>query len=519
MDDIRKLSNEEEEEKDDDRRYGLLQEHLSLLTPTHPTTALRCAYALVSFRNTPVKARKRIQQVAFDAWHASLLDILLLESDDTSSRQRLAGKILTNLITDNPVTALQLMSTSVQLEPGRAKRNWVDLILHTRHDRVALAALLACLHNCIVQEQPHQLVLQAITQQHPAATPMLFFATLLRQLVSSSSKELKRDSASDWILWIVTQFPLAVVYNTITSSSTTTITVPEHVVLLLLYRMALQEDCIPQLRDEDSAFLVHLFLSLEPLAATDMTQQHDAVYHLVVEILCEDLLASSNDTTSDTAGAISPPPPRQNDPKTETWWGPQVLPVVLRRMSDCIDTWNASHAVIRQRRTLSADTQRWMVNCVRLVGLLCHTSPLHQDLLRTTLIPPAPPMTTTASTTTTTSPTTQQQQQQQQRSGLHILLSMTSIAPACFTAREWAIVAIRYALAACPANQAAVAALQAQDAVQSADCDSMGIRVEMNAQGNVSVKPVVDDNDDDNGEDHHPQTPPPPDGGGSVTEE
>lgn len=84
------------------------------------------------------------------------------------------------------------------------------------------------------------------------------------------------------------------------------------------------------------------------------------------------------------------------------------------------------------------------------------------------------------------------------RALLHVVLSSTGLAPLCFTAREWAVVAIRSALQDHPENQAFVAELQAQEAVPSAALSHMGIRVDLNSRtGKAQVVPLDAEKGDD----------------------
>eukprot|EP00538_Stauroneis_constricta_P003704 CAMPEP_0119554206 /NCGR_PEP_ID=MMETSP1352-20130426/6769_1 /TAXON_ID=265584 /ORGANISM="Stauroneis constricta, Strain CCMP1120" /LENGTH=85 /DNA_ID=CAMNT_0007600765 /DNA_START=24 /DNA_END=277 /DNA_ORIENTATION=+ len=73
------------------------------------------------------------------------------------------------------------------------------------------------------------------------------------------------------------------------------------------------------------------------------------------------------------------------------------------------------------------------------------------------------------------------------RTLLHILLSTTSFGHACFTLREWALVAIRNALEDNEGNQQVVATLEAQRPMEQTELDRAGVKVKMDDQGKVSV--------------------------------
>ena len=76
-----------------------------------------------------------------------------------------------------------------------------------------------------------------------------------------------------------------------------------------------------------------------------------------------------------------------------------------------------------------------------------------------------------------------------ERTGLHVILSATSLAPACFTLREWCIVAIRNAVENNAANTETVRRLEANQVMDDTpELRRAGVKVEMDAKGNVSVK-------------------------------
>jgi hypothetical protein len=77
------------------------------------------------------------------------------------------------------------------------------------------------------------------------------------------------------------------------------------------------------------------------------------------------------------------------------------------------------------------------------------------------------------------------------RNVLHVLLTCTSLAPYCFTLREWAVVAVRNALEDNAENRATLAELQAQQSVSSAALADMGVRIDLDATtGQVHVVPT-----------------------------
>lgn len=432
----------------DSGRYHIFSEHVMLIRDNiSHLPALRVGFSLVSFQTIATGTRRRIQKEAYEAWVGGLIDILTTtdESVNHQKRRRLSSKVLNNLVTDNETTSLQLFQSDLRLEPKPSdlvtavdRKNWVDMILFSRSDRPSLAAVLSCLHNCLHQHE----ALKADIQQ----STRILIPTLLRQLIQAGANG-ERDSASDWIVWIVTKFPVQALYELVSSS----ITVPEHVVLLLIYKVSLEERHINQLQETDLLYLVEKIVLLEQTIDTNNDKDDGlvcSVCHLIVEILCESIVDSSNTTSKEV-------------------WGPRLLPILINRIAVVVDSWHKDDSLVRDRH-LPEDTKRWIVNSVRCIGLLCHNSSTHQDLLRE------------LKTTNT------------QRTGLHVLLSSTSLSPACFTVREWAVVAIRYALENCELNQAAVARLQAQNCVQSSELNDMGVQIGLD-QGKVTVKPIEEE--------------------------
>ncbi|KAL7545165.1 hypothetical protein ACHAWF_008698 [Thalassiosira exigua] len=121
--------------------------------------------------------------------------------------------------------------------------------------------------------------------------------------------------------------------------------------------------------------------------------------------------------------------------------------------------------------TMSSQEQATAIVMVRLVGNLIYQCRYNQDMLRTTLVP---------STDSSGS---------LERTGLHVILSATSLAPACFTLREWCIVAIRNAVEGNDANAETVRRLEANQVIgDTPELQRMGVKIEMDSEGKVHVK-------------------------------
>ncbi|KAL7539225.1 hypothetical protein ACHAXR_010220 [Thalassiosira sp. AJA248-18] len=133
--------------------------------------------------------------------------------------------------------------------------------------------------------------------------------------------------------------------------------------------------------------------------------------------------------------------------------------------------------------TLSSQDQQTAIVMVRLIGNIIYQCRYNQDLLRIT---PAPPLEiaidkSVPSNTTGGVP--------MERTGLHVILSATSLAPACFTLREWCIVAIRNAIEGNAANAETVRRLEANQVLDDTpELRRAGVKIDMDEHGKVHVK-------------------------------
>jgi hypothetical protein len=137
------------------------------------------------------------------------------------------------------------------------------------------------------------------------------------------------------------------------------------------------------------------------------------------------------------------------------------------------------------RLVIPPQDQEWLTSLVRLLGNLCYRCHENQDLMRTILVPPSPSSSKEAEPGASVGSTATS------RNVLHVLLTSTSLAPYCFTLREWAVVAVRNALEGNEENQAVLAELQAQQSVSTAALADMGIRIDLDAAtGTARVVPT-----------------------------
>lgn len=160
-----------------------------------------------------------------------------------------------------------------------------------------------------------------------------------------------------------------------------------------------------------------------------------------------------------------------------------------------LDAALASNAGKKARELrLSARDQRTAIVMVRLLGNLVYQCRYNQDLLRITPIPM--PANTVPDATAASSASTSNDRNDagesgavpSERTGLHVVLSATSLAPACFTLREWCIVAIRNAVEGNAANAETIRRLETNQALgDTPELRRMGVKIETDERGNVQV--------------------------------
>jgi len=139
---------------------------------------------------------------------------------------------------------------------------------------------------------------------------------------------------------------------------------------------------------------------------------------------------------------------------------------------------------------LTRDDQRLLISLVKFVGNLCYGCKHNQDLLRTTLVPPTKPLVPKVEAVDENENSETSSGSAGTRNGLHVLLTCTTHATACFSLREWGVIAIRNALEENTGNQEVVKELMAQGPVQSADLEQAGVRVQLDSKGKVSLSKI-----------------------------
>jgi len=160
---------------------------------------------------------------------------------------------------------------------------------------------------------------------------------------------------------------------------------------------------------------------------------------------------------------------------------------------------------------LSEHHRKLLPPLVRLLGNLCYKDKQNQDFLRKLVVPflfSSNPLISNHVDITACNGSNEQSANDDfstslpnphpssssltKRTGLHVLLSCTSLSYDCFPLREWSIISIRNALEDNYENQNIVEKLNqqsvAKDAASMQELDKMGLNVNMDAFGKVNVK-------------------------------
>ena len=430
------------------------------------------------------------------ALHCPLAALISLPNVDDRCRAP-AAKLLCNLVTGNTDTSTRLshdialapssdaisarmMELVVDVPPPSEGITWVDTILATAKsgNREALGALIATLHNCLAALQPSTLFAAKV------ASTGLLISTLLRQIISAKSLTSVReaeasseadhtDDATEWIYLVIERLcRLGLVGELCTSASGGSSSTHELVVLLYCVERAVavesSSDDHPFGSSEPDLVKSHLCLAqrasdLRDELASSCTDATEASLSKAALVLIMEILASSLSNDSN---------PKMGSVRTTLAEDTSLLSEVAMDLGKMVDVVSeASRGRKKHEEIMTSEQQRWIVVLVRLLGNLCYKCKPNQDKMRQVEV------------SAISAPA------EVRRTALHVLMSATSLSFGCFTLREWAILAIRNVLEENNENQALVAELQAQQPQPSADLESMGVKVEMNKNGQVKVLP------------------------------
>jgi len=141
---------------------------------------------------------------------------------------------------------------------------------------------------------------------------------------------------------------------------------------------------------------------------------------------------------------------------------------------------------------LSEQDQHAAIVNVRLIGNIIFQCRHNQDLIRITPVPMLDVMVDDDKKSAATAATNEVPTE---RTGLHVILSTTSLAPVCFTLREWCIVAIRNAMDGNAANAETCRRLEANQVMDDTpELQKLGVKMSLDDKGKVQISRR--DNDD-----------------------
>jgi hypothetical protein len=493
-------------------------------------SALRFGLSCLSFEVADVRRTMQNQAVLVYQWHISLAS-LLSQKDGDSKCRHMSARILSNLVTANFETASKVSST-LALCPSKddvssriidnlsdqssdrivpdIEPNWVDMILSSAYsaNREAVAAIVAALHNCIasLETLPAESYPPSQFPEELASNSMLI-STLLRQLISVESLKQAIDNdvdhydvATEWISLLLSKLSrlgkLPSMYRSISGpeSANNCSVLPEQVILLHCMAKEIEETVLQPEGNLESGnpfggeagwdgisyshvFLAELFSKLRASISSHTTvsvrqKEDESDIQIIRSALLTtlELLHASLGMDNSSSARL----------RLHLGTKTTLLQESAQDMGALVDTLSGRSFGRKARELeMSKDEQQMITALVRLQSNLCFHCSHNQDLMRLILVPIDTSKRDDVKASTTT-----------ERSALHVLLSCTSFSHACFTLREWSVVAIRNVLEENECNQTVVAELEAQQPKQTAELSQAGVRVDLDTEGKVSVVPL-----------------------------
>jgi hypothetical protein len=417
--------------------------------------------------------------------------------------------------------------------------NWVDMVLFSERNgnREAMAAVVAALHNCICSlQQPHNgASIENEASNTPTLSPFIqeigsnsiLISTLVRHFVSvydisniehkeSDNKAYREpDAATQWIHLLLAKLTqlgtLPEMYKASGGGGQTSSTVvPEQVVLLHCWATVVTESLDkPESNSVNGhpiggaaawegvcrshEFLANLFLEMHssfiPKSKSVLleTGEVDEVDEADLQ-----LMASAGVKILEILGvSLSLECPTSDQLRRHLGTNTLLLPKVALVLASLVDTLSERSFGRKPRELrLSNDEQQLITSTVRLLGNLCFGCRYNQDLMRLTTVPS--PQSSLNEPQYQDGSSGQNKKPQQHRTALHVLLSCTTFGHACFTLREWSVVAIRNVLEKNDANQEEVARLEAQQPMDTAELQEAGVRVNLDGRGKVVLAPLTE---------------------------
>ncbi|KAL3944102.1 MAG: hypothetical protein SGBAC_001833 [Bacillariaceae sp.] len=471
--------------------------------------ALRYGLCCVVFQNAETRVDFQNHAVLNCDLHSALARLLSLKKADSKCRL-LSAQLMSNLVTCNETTAKSLTS-ALSVAPPAAKissrifasnfsdsedkspdastdavaPNWVDCFIFSimSDNRGAAAAITAALHNCICALESKVDHRQSFVEE--VASDHILISSMLRNFIPAKrSIDLEDDGgwdqATEWINLLLTKLMrlgmLRRMYLTISRCTLSEIkcVLPEQNVLLHCMVKHLEDEkdvgeILDQIGLESLEFLANLFCKLQDLSKTGPVDDMMLLRSAIISIweIFSTLLAI------ESIGC--------NNVRNHLGKSTEFLPQCSIVLANIVDELSKRNEGVKAREMkMSPEEQDQITLLVRILGNLCFRCRHNQDLMRFTLLP------MTLSKTRDNNGATE-------RNALHVLLSCTTFATACFTLREWSVIAIRNILEGNSANQDIVAKLDANAPIQTAALSEAGVKVQLDAKGKVSLSTLKEE--------------------------
>ena len=512
-----------------DEQSGIAEERKKRLI-LNTRACLKFGLSCFSLEDNDSRREVQNEAVLVCQWHLPLVSILSQKNGDAKCRT-MAARILSNLVTGNKATSHEVRS-SVPLSPSdvnsrivnsiaetdgpeqwdgnEGEPNWVDMILFAawKDNREAVAAVVAALHNCICSLDDDESVGDSFV--HEVSSDAVLICTLLRYFISvdrivhnhkfeEANQEDAPDCATQWVHLLIAKLSrlgsLPEMYKASGSERLSHI-VPEQVVLLHCLAKEVSESLTnPDKNDaklnplggeagwdhgmrRSHTFLADIFsaihtsfLESESNALDTKTDESDLQMMQSAGKVVLDMLGTSFGIENQAMERL-----RLHFGTTTT-----LIQEASQVLGFFVDTLSArSFGRTTRELKVSEEEHQILTSLVRLLGNLCFRCRYNQNVMRNTKVDVPKPGDKEENTDTP----------KYGRSALHVLLSCTSFGHACFTLREWSVVAIRNVLEDNEMNQQEVARLEAQQPMASAELMNAGVRVNMDIGGKVSIEPA-----------------------------
>lgn len=444
--------------------------------------------------------------------HISLIRLLTCDSAHTRCYHE-ASQALCNLVTTNAVTS------QILLEYTSDKYSWSDMvstaaaatttttttaksISSVRSNRTILAQTVAALFNGLTSLEKSNSLDETILVAKVMRDSKLFY-NLVSNIVPLSSlpdqwkpfdhdfnhRNQDRDSATEWILRLlmgklVIQYDLLPpIYESLgsyTDSGSHTKTNNAQVTFLHFLTSYLLDShdeiqshfCCKGLWQSSLRYIESQTITLgrstlsQRFSTEDEPDTTACIYML--QILAASVVITPNSSNEEYY---------MDSDMIKTWLGQEITLIqdICIDLATIVDNLSIANQGKRSREMILSNYHQNLVKLyLQIVANLSFRCKAIQDIFRHPLVTSEP------------------------RTGLHVIMSCTSLSFACIGLREWAIVALRNLLEGNAENQHALESLSPQEAVPSDELARLGFSIDLDSKGVVQVVPPKSNNHENN---------------------